>query len=93
MAGSTREEPLPYGEVRNIGQVAAHPQVAARQMVREVDSPVGRIPVTSSPLRLSDSAARFDPIPALGENTKSILNELGYSEDAIQLLRAEKVIE
>lgn len=84
---------LPYGEVRNIGQVAAHPQVAARQMVREVDSPVGRIPVTSSPLRLSDSAARFDPIPALGENTKSILNELGYSEDAIQLLRAEKVIE
>ena len=84
---------LPYGEVRNIGQVAAHPQVGARQMVREVDSPVGRIPVTSSPLRLSDSAARFDPIPALGENTKSILNELGYSEDAIQLLRAEKVIE
>ena len=84
---------LPYGEVRNIGQVAAHPQVAAREMVREVDSPVGRIPVTSSPLRLSDSAARFDPIPALGENTKSILNELGYSEDAIQLLRAEKVIE
>ena len=83
---------LPYGEVRNIGQVAAHPQVAAREMIREVDSPVGRIPVTSSPLRLSDSPARFDPIPALGENTESILHELGYSTETIQQLRADKVI-
>jgi itaconate CoA-transferase len=84
---------LPYGEVRGIGQVAAHPQVAARQMVREVDSPVGRIPVSSSPLRLSDSPAKFDPIPALGENTESILHELGYATEAIQQLRADKVIE
>jgi itaconate CoA-transferase len=83
---------LPYGEVRNIGQVAAHPQVAAREMIREVDSPVGRIPVTSSPLRLSDSPAKFDPIPALGENTESILHELGYATEAIQQLRANKVI-
>jgi itaconate CoA-transferase len=83
---------LPYGEVRSIAQVAAHPQVAAREMVREVDSPVGRIPVTSSPLRLSDSPSRFDPIPALGEHTESILRELGYSDAEIQKLRDEKVI-
>jgi itaconate CoA-transferase len=83
---------LPYGEVRSIAQVAAHPQVAAREMVREVNSPVGRIPVTSSPLRLSDSPSRFDPIPALGEHTESILRELGYSNEEIQKLRDEKVI-
>jgi itaconate CoA-transferase len=84
---------LPYGEVRGIAQVAAHPQVLARGMVREVDSPVGRIPVTSSPLRLSDSPARFDPIPSLGENTESVLGELGYSSEEIQNLRNEKVIQ
>jgi crotonobetainyl-CoA:carnitine CoA-transferase CaiB-like acyl-CoA transferase len=83
---------LPYGRVRGIGQVAAHPQVLARQMVREVDSPVGRIPVTSSPLRLSDSPAKFDPIPSLGENTESILHELGYSNEEIQALREQKAI-
>jgi itaconate CoA-transferase len=83
---------LPYGEVRGIGQVSSHPQVAAREMVREVDSPVGRIPVTSSPLRLSDSPARYDPIPALGDGTESILHELGYSGEEIRKLRDEKVI-
>src|SRR5579863_884242 len=83
---------LPYGEVRSIAQVAAHPQVAARGMVREVDSPVGRIPVTSSPLRLSDSPSRFDPIPSLGEHTEAILRELGFSEEEIQKMRDEKVI-
>jgi len=83
---------LPYGEVRGIGQVASHPQVIAREMVREVDSPVGRIPVTSSPLRLSDSPARFDPIPSLGQSTVSILHELGYSDEEIARMREEKVI-
>jgi itaconate CoA-transferase len=83
---------LPYGEVRSIAQVAAHPQVAAREMVHEVDSPVGRIPVTSSPLRLSDSPSKFDPIPALGEHSESILRELGYSNEEVQKLRDEKVI-
>jgi itaconate CoA-transferase len=83
---------LPYGEVRGIGQVAAHPQAAARQMFRDVDSPVGRVPVTSSPLRLADSPAKFDPIPSLGENTDAILHELGYGSEEIQKLRDDKVI-
>jgi len=83
---------LPYGEVRGIGQVSSHPQVLARGMIHEVDSPVGRIPVTSSPLRLSESPARFDPIPALGESTVAILQELGYSGAEIQSMRDDQVI-
>jgi crotonobetainyl-CoA:carnitine CoA-transferase CaiB-like acyl-CoA transferase len=78
--------------VRGIGQVSSHPQVLARGMIREVDSPVGRIPVTSSPLRLSESPARFDPIPALGESTVAILQELGYSGEEIQKMRDENVV-
>jgi itaconate CoA-transferase len=83
---------LPYGEVRTIGQVSAHPQVAARGMIQEVDSPVGRIPVTSSPVRMSDSPAHFDPLPALGADTEAILQELGYTEPEIKALRDDKVI-
>jgi itaconate CoA-transferase len=87
-----KESRLPYGEVRGIGQVLAHPQVIARKMVREMESPVGPVPVVASPLRLSDSPARYDPIPALGEDTEPILRELGYGDVDIENLRRDKVI-
>jgi crotonobetainyl-CoA:carnitine CoA-transferase CaiB-like acyl-CoA transferase len=87
-----KDSRLPYGEVRGIGQVLAHPQVIARKMVREMESPVGPVPVIGSPLRLSDSPARYDPIPGLGEDTEPILRELGYGDADIENLRRDKVI-
>ncbi len=84
---------VPYGEGRGMASILAHPQVAARRMVREVDSPVGRIPVIGSPLHLSDSPGRFDRIPALGEDTEAVLGEVGYSEEEIGRLRAAGVIQ
>lgn len=83
---------LPYGEVRGIAKVLAHPQVTARRFIREVDSPVGQVPVVGNPLRLSDSPARYDRIPDLGEHTEPILKELGYDDSAIESLRRSKVI-
>ena len=45
-----------------------------------------------NPLRLSDSPARSDPIPSLGEDTEPILRELGYGDADIENLRRDKVI-
>jgi crotonobetainyl-CoA:carnitine CoA-transferase CaiB-like acyl-CoA transferase len=86
------ESRLPYGLVRGIGQVLAHPQIAARHVVRQVQSPVGTVPVIASPLRLSASPIRLDPIPALGQDTEAILKELGYTEPEIERLRADGAI-
>ena len=33
---------LPYGSVNGVGEVLAHPQMQAREMIQEIDSPVGR---------------------------------------------------
>ena len=83
---------LPHGEVRGIAEVLAHPQVIARKLIREVESPVGPVPVIGTPLRLSDSPARYDRIPDLGEDSETILKELGYDAQTISGLRRDKVI-
>ena len=83
---------LPHGVVRGIAQVLAHPQVAARKLIREAESPVGKVPVIANALKMSASEARYDRIPALGEQTEPILKELGYDESAIDALRRDKVI-
>ena len=86
------EARLPHGLVRGIGEVLAHPQTLARKMIEQVESPVGPVPVIASPLHLSASAERLDPIPALGQDTDAILKELGYSADQIAQLRNDRVI-
>jgi itaconate CoA-transferase len=83
---------LPHGIVRGIAQVLAHPQVAARKLVREAESPVGRVPVVANALKMSGSEARYDRIPGLGEDSDAILRELGYDREQIANLRTEKVI-
>jgi crotonobetainyl-CoA:carnitine CoA-transferase CaiB-like acyl-CoA transferase len=83
---------LPHGIVRGIAQVLAHPQVVARKLIREAQSPVGTVPVIANALKMSASEARYDRIPALGEHTEAILRELGYGSEETANLRAEKVI-
>ena len=87
-----RASKLPHGKLNGIGEVLAHPQAIARKMIREMDSPVGPVPVMGSPLRLSDSPARFDPIPALGQDTEPILQELGYTAAEIETFRRDQII-
>ena len=83
---------LPHGIVRGIAQVLAHPQVAARKLIREAESPVGKVPVIANALKMSASDARYERIPALGEDNEKILRELGYDAAAVESLKQENVI-
>ena len=83
---------LPHGIVRGIAQVLAHPQVVARQLIREAESPVGKVPVIANPLKMSRSQARYDPIPSLGGDSDAILREAGYANADIDRFRASRVI-
>jgi len=83
---------LPHGVVRGIAQVLAHPQVAARKLIRETESPVGKVPVIANALKMSGSPARYDRIPSLGEDSETILREIGFGAEQIARLRDLKVI-
>ena len=87
-----KESKLPYGKLNGIEAVLAHPQVAARNLVGQIESPVGPVPVIKSPLRMSETPLRVDPIPELGQDTEAILRELGYATGEIEALRGEEVI-
>ena len=69
-----------------------HPQLQARERWREVGSPVGPLKALLPPVTMRDIEPRMDPIPALGEQTVQILRSLGYEDEQICRLRAEKVI-
>jgi len=69
-----------------------HPQLQARERWREVDSPAGPLKALLPPVTMRDVEPRMDPIPALGEQTEQILCSLGYQDEQICRLRAERVI-
>jgi len=87
-----RAHRIPCGEVRGMAETLAHPQVAARRLIREVESPVGPLPTIESPLRLSNSPIATGALQALGQDTESVLREVGYDDAGLAALRRDKAI-
>lgn len=63
--------------MNDVAGAVHHPQLAARRRWVDVNSPVGTIPALLPPHNLAKAPARMRPVPALGEHTREILNELG----------------
>jgi crotonobetainyl-CoA:carnitine CoA-transferase CaiB-like acyl-CoA transferase len=64
------------GAVNDVAAVAHHPQLAARGRWMSIDSPVGPIPALRPPQNLQGAPAPMGRVPALGEHTREILEEL-----------------
>ena len=78
--------------VNTMQDVWEHPQLRARNRWREVDTSVGRVPALLPPGSWEEGEPRIDPVPALGAHTDAILKSLGYADERIAALRAEKAV-
>lgn len=78
--------------VNDMAGVWAHPQLAARERWREVDSPSGKLPALLPPASNAAFVPRMDAVPDLGQHTASILDELGYSAEQHAQMTANGVI-
>jgi crotonobetainyl-CoA:carnitine CoA-transferase CaiB-like acyl-CoA transferase len=80
---------LPFGEVRTIGEVVSHPQLKARDMIARLTSQVGDLSLIRFPLA---SAKARRHLPALGEHSREVLLEAGYSEVEISELSRQGAV-
>jgi crotonobetainyl-CoA:carnitine CoA-transferase CaiB-like acyl-CoA transferase len=84
-----REAGLPFGRVRSIAEVVAHPQLEDRRLVVEADSAVGRLPLVRFPLADPDAPRH---VPALAEHRDEVLAEAGYSPAEVADLARRGVV-
>jgi len=85
---------VPAGPVNTVPAALEQPQIAAREMVVEVEHPVaGMLRMLGTPLKLSAQPASIRrPPPVLGQHTDEILAEAGYPAARIAELREAGVI-
>jgi len=88
------EAGLPCGPVYNIKDAFADPQVEALRIRRTVTHPrLGDVDLIAQPCEMTgfDRSIRT-ATPDLGEHNDEILRSLGYDTEAIERLKAERVI-
>lgn len=101
-AGHTREAlverlvdaGVPCAAVKKVSDMVADPHQQARGSVLNMDYPgIGKVVTARNPLRLSDAPFQIHRLaPQLGEHTRELMRDVGYSDDEIAALAKTKAI-
>lgn len=86
---------VPCGPINNIKQVVNDPQIAAREMIVEVNNPLtGPLKMPGVPIKFSDTPASISgPAPALGQHNEEIYcGWIGLDKKYIDELKSGGVI-
>jgi len=89
------EAGVPCGPINTLDRVFSEAQMAARNMVVEIDHPkAGRLRSIGDPIKASPMGEHpLEPAPLHGQHTEEVLRDiLGYSPQRIATLREEDVI-
>ncbi|MGA9432760.1 MAG: CoA transferase [Roseobacter sp.] len=81
---------LPAGPVNDILQMHDDPQTLAREMIVELDHPkAGKVDTIGHPVKFSQTPAKVSrAAPLLGQHTREVLTDMGYSDTKIEALLA-----
>jgi crotonobetainyl-CoA:carnitine CoA-transferase CaiB-like acyl-CoA transferase len=83
---------IPFGSVNEVAEFVSHPQLAARDRWREVDSPAGPLRAIVPPIDLEGMPPRMEAIPDVGDHTDEVLGDLGYAPEDIARLHEQGVV-
>ena len=78
--------------VNTMSDLWTHPQLKARERWTDVDTPAGPIAALLPPGAPEAFDARMDAVPALGQHTASILQELGYDPNDVARLQKDGAV-
>lgn len=78
--------------LNSVQEFLDHPQLATRNRWREIDSPVGPLRALIPPVTMETTDAVMRPVPALGQHTDAILEELGFDGNTISEWKKRKII-
>lgn len=89
-----RKAGVPAGSVRDLTESLNAPEVRARDLVKSVEHPrAGRLDMVTSPIRYSATPVA-DPVtpPTLGQDSRSVLADHGFSAEDIAALAEAGII-
>lgn len=82
-----------YSKVNRLDEALTDPQVIFRDMIVEVDHPLGdTLKFVGNPVKISGLDHHYDPPPTIGQDTQALLRHLGVDDIGFQKLRATGVV-
>jgi crotonobetainyl-CoA:carnitine CoA-transferase CaiB-like acyl-CoA transferase len=67
----------------SVAEFVRHPQLAERDCWQTIDSPAGPLRALRPPIRMDGVDPAMGAVPALGQHTRQILEELGFDPEAL----------
>ena len=85
---------VPFAPINTLEELWVHPQIAASNIIQEYSSPhFGSIKTVARAVRFGGAISPVaNPPPGLGEHTRDVLREIGYSDDEINAYQSAGIV-
>jgi itaconate CoA-transferase len=83
---------IAYARMNSVRELLEHPQLATRGRWTEIGSETGPLRALKPPVIVEGVEPVMGDVPALGQHTEAILEELGFDRDTVATWRQEAAI-